>query len=270
MLHWEDYYNVRAGETGRPVFVTFEHDFGSTSITKIKSPGFRIGASKAPDAHKAGIALTQISGLVSFLNVSKFNNNDVLFYGQNNPRKVTLRTAHYSSMKDLLTEMEKQESEMSFEVDFLGFVTHKSADVVALPVSCHGEHIPDNLAYKLGYDYEEGELRSRGTDNEWKCVIIQANAQAQGLGDIFTPITDALVTCQETIATEETGQVIADVPIASFRSRTVFSYRQEPWYRPVQRQPRFDTITLELTDRLGRKIRFGAGIPAAIVSLIHL
>lgn len=270
-VHWEDYYNVCPNETGRPIYVTFDYDNGSVSHTKIQHPGFKISSQEnhSLNSHAAGISLVQLSGLVSFLNISQWNMNNIFFYGKGTSNACVMRTAHYASMKDITTEMARLAEGVKFTCDFLGFVKSECNDTVYLPVSHNGVHIPDNLAYKLGFSCDVSKQQTRG-NGEWLCVPIDPNTSAELLGDIFTPITDALVSCDQTVSTAETGQIISSVPIASFRSRTVFSYRQEPWYRPVRRQPVFDTITLTLLDRSERKIRFGAGIPAGMISLIHL
>ncbi|UFQ21630.1 Penton [Micropterus dolomieu adomavirus 1] len=270
-LHWEDYYNVCPDETGRPIYVTFDYENGSVSHTKIQHPGFKIGSqgNLSSNSHSAGISLVQLSGLVSFLNISHWNMNDIFFYGKGTSSMCVMRTAHYASMKDITQEMASLAEGLVFTCDFLGFVKSECNDTVYLPTKHNGVHIPDNLAYKLGFNCEASKQQTHG-NGEWLCVPVDPNARADSLGDIFSPITDALVSCDQTISTQETGQVIASVPIASFRSRTVFSYRQEAWYRPVRRQPVFDTITLTMLDRSERSIRFGAGIPAGIISLIHL
>lgn len=270
--HYQDYYIIRPGEVSRDVFVLFNDNEGrSYAKCEFQHPfTIHLGAN---GRRNVGIGITQVTVSNTPKNISAKNHNSHVYVGDHSQgletlERTVLRDGYYDSSQQIILELQQTDPTIRFQFDHLGVATYLGEKDMMCPVFLpHGKLIPDGLSTKLGYDMQEDALERIG---EIMYMRILPGQKAHGPGDLFGPVADMCVSCDECIYTNETDRVLGVFPLASSASRAYV-----PWYpkwkpRCLTEMSELTVLNLRLQDRFNRDLEFVSGTPSATIEIKHL
>nr|DAC81146.1 TPA_asm: LO5 [Bueycito anole adomavirus] len=271
--HWEDYLVLKPGEAGRPLYMNFEQLGGTLATAVLPGQGFTASVHEHGRSD-IGISLLQFSCVNAPCNICDKHDNNLLFY---NGSPLILREGYYGSVSTLIEEMRVQQEDITFEFDHLGIATYTGTQPLLLPVEVNHNPMPDSLPLKLGYTTKKRNphgstemIHPNKKDTYLSFIQILPGEQGNTPGDIFGPISDICVTCNQAANTPESGTIISIIPISAMPSRSYVCHVPPQIIRPLQYQPKYNRIELALTDRVGRPLHLSTGVPSALLRVSHL
>ncbi|ANC70197.1 ORF08R [Marbled eel polyomavirus] len=270
--HFQDYHIIRPGEVARDVYVLFnDNDGQSYAECKFDHPFIiHLGAN---GRRNIGIGLTQVTVSNTPKNISAKNNNSHIFLAEANQepdqyQRSDLRDGFYDSAMQIVQELQETDPAIRFQFDHLGVASYIGPKDMLCPILLpHGKLIPDNFCAKFGFTVEEGALERIG-DIMYRRIL--PGSKAEGPGDLFGPVADMCVSCDECIYTKETDRVLGVFPLAASASRAYV-----PWYprykpRCLIEMAELTVLHLHLKDRFNRDLEFVSGTPSATIEIKHL
>lgn len=269
--HWEDYHIIRPGETARAIYAVFTEGSGNRCEANIARTGFECPLGKNGRRNVA-LQLSQFNCINCVINISAEYENDFLFV---NGTKRYIQEGFYESIVQLFEELAPLNVKLS--LNHLNLVASEGPATMHLPIEKDGRTIIDSLAHKLGFchldNYKnltiDGSVTTEEVAEMYKCIVVEPGAKAKCPGDMFGPLVDVLVTCDQAVNTPETGQVLGIVPITSYPSRGAISHKMVNAIVPLQDHAVFQKFTMSLVDRIGRPVQFATGVPSAVLHIQH-
>lgn len=259
--HWRDFYVIRSGEGPRGLYVSFDHENFSVGDCVVDNLGFKceIGANGQCNV---GLSCRQLSGVNCVANISKHLGNDFFWSGD---RKIILRSSFYSTLGSLVDEIKLQEpTAVSFEWDHLGYCHYTGTDHLYIPSEFKNDFLEDSIAHKFGFQSAEIE-----TFEGINCYKVAPGFLGKDLGDLFGPLTDVIVTCDQ-LSPSETSQVLTVVPLQTHSTRCAFAYNPIPNFSPLNNEAIFKLFRFRLFDKLMRPAHFLCNPPSALVQIMPL
>nr|DAC81178.1 TPA_asm: LO5 [Grenadier adomavirus] len=264
---WVDYSTIRPGEVGRDVFLVFDDNAGRNLCEARFNHPFLL-MQQSDGRRNVGLGCCQMTVFNTAKNISAANGTSVIRVG-NVP--LTLRDGHYETQDQIETEINTQLQkkggigDIQFETDHLGYVTLRGTNPLAIPLLHDGKYIPDHIGDKLGFHTPTSEDPVE-IDGE-PYMVIQPGSQAVSCGDLFGPVGECLLICDECIYTPETQRVITTAALASYPARSQICCHPELRYRPLHDAPTLHKLTLRLVDRVSRSLNFVSGTPSATIDI---
>lgn len=262
---WQDYSVIRPLERPRVFHTIFEEQNGSLGIFYPARP-FTTSLSYG-GASGVGLRCTRFTCINSIENIGSGLYNHIFYTGG---QEYHLRSSFYYNQYLLLNEMKSVSGDsVMFESDTLGFVKYIGADELRLPV--YNPHDPieplvDSLAHKLGFQ-DEAIFETGG---EGQCYCIQPHTVAEQLGDMFGPLSEVIVNCEE-LQPSVTDNVLCVIPLMCLSPRSPVSFALDhSVYKPLNDSPSFPQFKFTLLDKVARPLKFLVNRPSIEVLLTHL
>lgn len=261
---WQDYYILRPGESPRALYTVFDFENGHLGISHVGGPGFRCSLGLNGRSN-IGMSCTQFTCVNSIANISSQIGND---WFKVDGVVYQLRTSCYSNIGQVVAEMKSLCHDVNFTFDHLGYCTYTGKRTLFMPLEHNGSFLEDSLAHKFGFQYHYDPGGYDAVDGEQYYYINPGNS-AKKLGDLFGPLSDVLLTCDQ-LCTSVDNQVLAVIPLMSYQTRCGMSASTSATFKPLSDQCIYHDFTFRIKDRLGRPVHFLTNRPSCEVQLMHL
>nr|DAC81118.1 TPA_asm: LO5 [Barramundi adomavirus] len=263
---WSNYHILEQGDASRDLYLVFD-DNEKKSLCEIKFRDPFILQQQDSGRRNIGLGCSQFTVPNTAMNISSYNYTNRLIYGD---QEITLRNGYYENVDQISQEINNQLKSQSvkFILDHLGYVTYVGERSLNIPLLLGDDDIPDTVAHKLGFPIPCLQDRCDLTEHNGEALLtIEPNSTATMCGDIFGPLSDCLLTCDEAIFTRETRKVLSVFSLSAHPARSQLHMLLLPKFRALHDMPSLSQLTFRLVDRRNREIAFVSGVPSATIEL---
>lgn len=278
-----NYYKILPEEIPRDIFVLFNDNPQNSYAKCLFDTPFDIGLG-SNGKRNVGLSVTHFTALHTVMNVSAQNHTNRILIGESidSAEEILLRDAFYESLRQIILEVQKSPHAGDFrmETDHLGLCTYSGTKDLFIPMKIGDALIPDTLAHKFGFanlhgvqidkDDSDDRLITHPTGSKNVYLNVKSGDGSVTPGDLFGPLSDILLTCDQCIWTKETDRVLQVFSIAAFPARAHCTWHPTSRFRPLHDIPHITRLDLRLVDRNNRHVQFVSGVPSATLELMHL